>query len=150
MPINTKRNWNGESPFRWLRTTQSPYYTFILWKPNFILTEHTINTFIFHVKYVFSPTFPSPTLFTNHMKTYGHVNFVLTCEHEQEQLTTTQPQSLLRRNTRTGSSICFLRQIKSCVISHGAHSHTCSRHVQSVLLLATVAFWNYALYNIIA
>jgi hypothetical protein len=50
MSINIKRDCNGECLFRWWMS-QSPYYTFILWSRNFILTEHIIKKCINHVHF---------------------------------------------------------------------------------------------------
>ena len=152
MLVNIKRDCNGESPFRWLRMTQSPYYTFILWKRNFILTEHTIDTFIFHVKYVFSPTFPSPNMFTNlawkrtdmSWTFYLHAS-VTKCDSQLNGLREYCEESrvftlisVLCSSDKTVVSYHMLHK-QSDVCSYASYNQSC--------YWAIVAFWNSALYH---
>jgi hypothetical protein len=127
--VNIKRDCSGESPFRWLGITQSPYYTFILWKRNFILLKHTINTFIFHVKiFFFSYVCFTYSVHESYMKTYRH--FLLTCERKAAWLTTEQSPCKLMRNTRT----LILRQIKQL-----RHITCCTNTVMHIHMPRTVS-----------
>jgi len=145
-----------ESPFRWLRMTQSPYYTYILWKRNFILTQHTINTFVFHVKICFF----LPRFLHLLCSRILHLN-VQTCL-----VTAYLPPRVIRRDWRLSglraywvtTYVLTLIQVlrstdkNSCAISHDVQTQWCLFicNVQSGLLLGDSCIVKLALYHSMA